>query len=125
MSRWCLKKSTTTCNWSLVSLKLSEVWFCADINLGKSIQKTHREFVDGIQNIYKVLEARYQHRYSNLGDAYKWNQLGSSSVKVCSECPDYGSAEPRDPYGNIAWGLGMVTAVALISSRQLPAFRRV
>ena len=34
----------------------------------------------GIQNILpQGLGSEMQLRYSNLGDAYKWNQLGSSS----------------------------------------------
>ncbi|MGB1120256.1 MAG: hypothetical protein ACPGYR_07155, partial [Chitinophagales bacterium] len=43
-------------------------------NLSKKTQRV--EFVDGIQNILpQGLGSEMQLRYSNLGDAYKWNQL--------------------------------------------------
>ena len=95
-------------------------------NLSKKTQRI--EFVDGIQNILpQGLGSEMQLRYSNLGDAYKWNQLGSSAglgiYALSAQIVD--RAEPRESLrANIAWSLGIDNCSYLISSRQLPAFRK-
>ena len=64
-----------------------------------------------------------QLRYSNLGDAYKWNQLGSpAGLGIYALSAQIGRAEPRESLrANVAWSLGIDDCRYLISSRQLQA----
>ena len=84
--------------------------------------------LDGIQNIMpQGVSSDLQTTTSNLVDAYKRNELHSQSglgiFALSAIIVD--KAEPSEALkANIAWSLGLENPIYLLSSLQLPAFRK-
>jgi len=83
--------------------------------------------IDGLQNIMPYgLGQDFQLRFSNLGDAYKKNELLNESklgVYYLSSIPT-DRAEPNEGLrATTAWHEGLAGATVLLSSKQLDAFR--
>ena len=94
-----------------------------------NLSATHRtiELLDGLQNLMPCgLEPDFQLRYSNLGDAYKKNELLSDSqlgLYYLSSIPT-DRAEPSEGLrATVAWQSGLDRPTILLSDRQLDAFR--
>lgn len=85
--------------------------------------------LDGIQNIMPHgVNSDLQNSTSNLVDAYKRNELHSESglgiFALSAIIVD--KAEPSEALkANIVWSLGMNNPTYLLSSKQLPAFRKL
>jgi hypothetical protein len=85
--------------------------------------------LDGIQNIMPHgVGSDLQNGTSNLVDAYKRNELDAESglgIYACSAII-VDKAEPSEALkANIVWSLGMNNPTHLLSSKQLPAFRKL
>jgi hypothetical protein len=84
--------------------------------------------LDGIQNIIpQGVNSDLQSSTSNLVDAYKRNELHSESglgvYALSANIVD--KAEPSEALkANIVWSLGMNNPTYLLSSKQIPAFRK-
>ena len=85
--------------------------------------------LDGVQNIMpQGVSSDLQSSTSNLVDAYKRNELHSESgmgiFALSAIIVD--KAEPSEALkANIVWSLGMNNPTYLLSSKQLPAFRKL
>ena len=85
--------------------------------------------LDGVQNIMpQGVSSDLQSSTSNLVDAYKRNELHSESgmgiFALSAIIVD--KAEPSEALkANIVWSLGMKNPTYLLSSKQLPAFRKL
>jgi len=85
------------------------------------------QFVDGLQNVIPAAVGSYtQNNFSNLVDAYKRNELDTSSglgiYALSAIIVD--KAEPSEALkANIVWSLGLENPTYLLSSQQLDAFR--
>ena len=85
--------------------------------------------LDGLQNIMpQGVSSDLQSSTSNLVDAYKRNELHSESglgiFALSAIIVD--KAEPSEALkANIVWSLGMKNPTYLLSSKQLPAFRKL
>ena len=85
--------------------------------------------LDGVQNIMpQGVSSDLQSSTSNLVDAYKRNELHSESglgiFALSAIIVD--KAEPSEALkANIVWSLGLNNPTYLLSSRQLPAFRKL
>tara|TARA_R110002049_G_scaffold4601_5_gene32671 strand:- start:930611 stop:934075 length:3465 start_codon:yes stop_codon:yes gene_type:complete len=85
------------------------------------------ELLDGLQNLMPCgLNQDFQLQYSNLGDAYKKNELLSDSqlgIYYLSSIPT-DRAEPSEGLrATAAWQTGLDRPTILLSNRQLGAFR--
>ncbi|MCO5724138.1 hypothetical protein [Robiginitalea marina] len=84
--------------------------------------------LDGIQNILPYgVGSDLQNRQSNLVDAYKRSELleGSGLGIYALSAIIVDKAEPSEALkANIAWSLGLENPARLLSSLQLPAFRK-
>ncbi len=84
--------------------------------------------LDGIQNIMPYgVSSDLQSSTSNLVDAYKRNELlGESGIGVYAlSAIIVDKAEPSEALkANVVWSMGLNDAIHLVSSRQLPAFRK-
>lgn len=85
------------------------------------------EILDGLQNIMPCgLDKSFQLKYSNLGDAYKKNELLTQSqmgLYYLSSIPT-DRAEPSEGLrATAAWQVGLDQPTILLSDRQLNAFR--
>ena len=85
------------------------------------------ELLDGIQNIVPFgAESDFLMRYSNLANAYKKNELVGNNVGIyyLSSIPS-DRAEPSEGLkATTAWQVGLEADATLISTQQLPAFRK-
>ena len=85
------------------------------------------EVLDGLQNILPCgVHPDFQLNYSNLGDAYKKNELesGSNLGIYCYSSIPADKAEPMESLkANTCFCVGANDPVTLISSKQLDAFR--
>lgn len=96
------------------------------INL--SDQQRQITFLDGIQNILpQGVESQLQATTSNLVDAYKRNELlndsGLGIYALSAIIVD--KAEPSEALkANVVWSLGIEKPIYLLSSLQLPQFRK-
>jgi hypothetical protein len=85
--------------------------------------------LDGVQNIMpQGVSSDLQSSTSNLVDAYKRNELNTESglgiFALSAIIVD--KAEPSEALkANIVWSLGMKNPTYLLSSKQLPAFRKL
>lgn len=98
---------------------------CSLINLGQEPRSV--TLVDGIQNLLPYgLGQDFQSRYSNLGDAYKKNELVNESglgIYYLSSIPT-DRAEPNEGLrATTVWQLGLNSPTVLLSSAQLELFR--
>lgn len=86
------------------------------------------EVIDGLQNVLPAhVSTDVQNQFSNLLDAYKFNELHTSSglalFSLNSRLTDL--AEPSESLRvNTVWHMGLESATYLLSSSQLDAFRR-
>ena len=97
------------------------------------INKSNKDYtitiLDGIQNIMPHgVSSDLQNSTSNLVDAYKRSELQTESglgiFALSAIIVD--KAEPSEALkANIAWSLGMENPTYLLSSKQLPAFRKL
>ncbi len=86
------------------------------------------ELLDGFVNVLPAgVDVDIQNRLSNLLDAYKRSEsdprTGLGMFWLSSRLTDL--AEPSESlYANVAWHVGLGDVDHLVSTRQLPAFRR-
>jgi hypothetical protein len=99
---------------------------CELENLGA--RKLRIELLDGLQNLLPAGTPLFtQTNFSNLVDAYKWNELdeatGLALLTLYSGISD--RAEPSECLkATTVFGLGLENPTVAISSRQIEAFRR-
>lgn len=90
-------------------------------------QEQQVEVLDGVQNVLPAhVTAEVQNTFSNLLDAYKYNELhpatGLGLFSLSSRLTDL--AEPSESLRtNVVWQAGLEAATHLLSSTQLDAFR--
>lgn len=96
--------------------------------INNSVNEYHITLVDGLQNIMpQGVSSDLQMSTSNLVDAYKRNELhiesGLGIFALSAIIVD--KAEPSEALkANIVWSLGIENPTYLLSSKQLPAFRK-
>ena len=98
---------------------------CSLINLGQESRSV--ALVDGLQNLLPYgLGQDFQSRYSNLGDAYKKNELINESglgIYYLSSIPT-DRAEPNEGLrATTVWQTGLNDPTVLLSAAQLDSFR--
>lgn len=99
---------------------------CRLINLAKTTQNL--SVLDGFENILPAcMDDLFQLKFSNLGDAYKKNELLSDSklgIFYLSSIPS-DRAEPSEGLSaNVAWHSGVKAKSILVSSQQVERFRK-
>ncbi len=94
-------------------------------NLGKAVQL---EVLDGVQNVMPCgVPSALQQASSNLVNAYKQTQLEpeTSIGMFCLSAIIIDRAEPSEALRcNVVWQTGLESPVHLLSSAQIPAFRK-
>lgn len=103
--------------------------FVRDVELrNESDRKARIRLLDGLLQVMPAcVDKSMQASFSNLVDAYKQTELvGDSDLAVfrLSSIPIDRAMPNEALYANVAWVRGLPGATLLLSSRQLPAFRR-
>ena len=103
--------------------------FVRDVEIKNNTSETvELEVLDGVQNIVPFgVGSELQNRYSNLADAYKRSELleGSGVGIYALSAIIVDKAEPSEALkASIFWSLDTRNPTYLLSSTQLPSFRR-